>query len=92
MKFRTKTEMMTATFQDVLTAAQQGTITEVMVGDTAVGGKFSQGVVEKASYGFLIISGSIFAVGAFRLWRSWSESRKASRFNEPLLPSEGVIA
>lgn len=93
MKFATKTFMLTASFNDVMLAAQQGTIRNVDVAGTTYGSMrstFSRAAA--AEVFFLIFSILICCGGGYLLHRAVRNAERNSSFVEPLVPGGGVAA
>lgn len=93
MKFRTKTDMYTASFNDVLLAAQQGAIKQVQLGNTKYLSNTRWTFGRAASLAFFGFSLFVFLLGLALLGRAIRRATKPSSFSEPLVASEkGVVA
>ena len=99
MKFATHTYMWTASFQDIILASEQGTITQVTIGEKVYGSDYfgtakSITVQDMQEPGWIIMAASalVFLVGSCMLCRSWRKSRMSPSMREPLVPSGGVTA
>jgi hypothetical protein len=94
MKFASKTEMETASFNDVEKASQQGTLNAVKVVTGTATTMLSRPVVDvSTSFVFLGISILFFLVGCYMLVRSWKKSTEENNaLKEPLVSSDGVVA
>jgi hypothetical protein len=106
MKFRTHTDMYTATFQDIHMASQQGTIVEVdIMGKTYGVGGFTD--AQKSTYTetsqkskvrttmggniFLLVSVSLLVVGFVSFFLAVRMARKGY-LSEPLVKKSGMMA
>jgi hypothetical protein len=91
MKFRTKTQMMTASYRDVEMAGAQGTITTVKVGRYQFGSPETDIDADplklRLSWVALIGCAGIFTISAFRFMRAKNEQ---GLLREPLVASSGV--
>lgn len=93
MKFRTKTEMLQASMEDVAMASSQGSITEVKVGNAvygkaaslnSLGGSIS---ISDMFCAFIFIGGMCYMIYSYVTNSHINES-----FKEPLVASDGVAA
>jgi len=94
MKFKTKTEMKVATVQDILLAADQGTIMEIDINGRIYGDNDFLAVhyaVHTGDKVFFFVSLGVLLIGAAMFGRAWFQ-RGSSMMKEPLIESEGVIA
>jgi hypothetical protein len=90
--------MQVATFNDVVLASQQGTITQVSLGKVTYGTDTISSHVRRSfdeSWIFLLYSFGVFVLGVLLLKRSFdrmsdSNSSFLNYFSEPLVPSNGV--
>ena len=97
MKFKTKTEMRQASIEDVMLAAEQGTTTQLKVGDYTYTGHSGGGYLtagnNHAEMCFLGASILILLTGIWMVWRAYRRSREMNAsYQEPLMPSDGVAA
>jgi hypothetical protein len=99
MKFATHTYMQTASFQDIILASEQGTITQVTIGDKVYGSDYfgikSVTVQDIKEPGWIILAVSMltFIAGAIMLVRSTMQSRRESMsMREPLVHNQGGVS
>lgn len=84
MKFATHTKMLAATFRDVMTGAQQGTINEIYVGDIEVRpGAYFVSMTNWQVKDFVVIffSGMFFAFCAYTLYMSYQRFQEKQAQN-----------
>lgn len=99
MKFATHTYMWTASFMDIILASEQGTITQVTIGEKVYGSDYfgnskSITIQDIQDPGWIISGASalVFIIGGIMLFRSWRKSRMSPAMREPLVASRGVSA
>lgn len=95
MKFSTHTEMVVATAQDVVLAADQGTIMEIgMSGFTYGDNDYlrKHHLPDMASKPFFFTSLAVMVIGSVMFVWAWRSRKGSSNMKEPLIESEGVMA